>query len=275
MRPRVWAIVWGIAAIGTWVPSAGAGTPESPDQVSTPHCRHFGPQTPRDIDDSAGTNTVLFPAAPPFAQLNLCNIHFHRPAEHKAKAFSWPAADSDDVRGGFRCNVPKSDAAEETAELAGRSYCRDLQVGDTVEVHWVYTSCDVQPGPGLGSCFSSACTNPSLRVEAQVFSLVADPRALDFAAFDYAGPGPGRPQARSLPTGPGVPVQFGGSTTGPSFDDRTCSPFQVTWRVRPECARLNIASLGRWCQDNVFDEDHAHGVRKLVTHLDLLAPIGH
>lgn len=272
LRLRALAIVLGIASSGLAVPSAGAA--ESPDRLSALHCQHFGPQTPRDIDDPAGRNAVVFPAAPPFAQLNLCNIHFHRPAEHKAQAFSWPATDSDDIQGGFRCTIQKSEVAVEPSEPAERAYCRDLQVGDTVEVHWVYTSCDVQPGPGLGACFSAACTNPSLRVEAQVFYLVADARALDFAAFDYAGPGPGRPQARSLPTGPGVPVQFGGSTTGPSFDDRTCSPFQVTWRVRPECARLEIASLGRWCQKNVFDEDHAHGVRKLVTPLELLAPIG-
>jgi hypothetical protein len=36
-------------------------------------------------------------------------------------------------------------------------------------VHWVYSSCAVQPGQGLGSCLSAARANAQLRVEAQVF----------------------------------------------------------------------------------------------------------
>ena len=37
---------------------------------------------------------------------------------------------------------------------------------------------------------------------------------------------------------------------------------------------LDINSLGAWCKaGNVFAEDHAHGVRKLVTNPMLLAPI--
>ena len=59
--------------------------------------------------------------------------------------------------------------------------------GDTIEVHWVHTSCDVTPGEGLGSCLSDKCANPELRVEAQVFLVVNDSNALDFADFAYAG----------------------------------------------------------------------------------------
>jgi hypothetical protein len=44
--------------------------------------------------------------------------------------------------------------------------------------------------------------------------------------------------------------------------------------VRPKCAKLDINSVGEWCKaGNVFEEDHAHGVRKLVTNPKLLAPI--
>jgi len=38
----------------------------------------FGPQAPRDIDSVAGSNTVLFSAAPAHTEMNLCNIHFHK-----------------------------------------------------------------------------------------------------------------------------------------------------------------------------------------------------
>jgi hypothetical protein len=69
-------------------------------------------------------------------------------------------------------------------------------------------------------------------------------------------------------------VVFAGSTTGPGYTQEICSPLQVTWSVRPNCARLNLASLHEWAaSDNVFHEDHSHGVRQLVTAPELLAPI--
>ncbi len=46
-----------------------------------------------------------------------------------------------------------------------------------------------------------------------------------------------------------------------------------TLRVRTQCAKLDINSLGEWCKANVFKEDHAHGVRKLVTDPNLLSNI--
>lgn len=43
----------------------------------------FGPQSPRDIDAVLGSNQRVFNVAPPSSQMNLCNIHFHKNAEHK------------------------------------------------------------------------------------------------------------------------------------------------------------------------------------------------
>ena len=70
----------------------------------------------------------------------------------------------------------------------------------------------------------------------------------------------------------GVAVQYGGSTTGPSYNEKG-SPFQVSWSVRPQVALVNIHTVGSWLEDNIFDEDHAHGVRNLVVNPDLLSPI--
>ena len=141
-------------------------------------------------------------------------------------------------------------------------------------MHWVHSSCDVKPGPGLGSCLSEGCANPSLRVETQVFTVVNDPNALDFSDFTpTAYSASGKQQAKALPSGTGTPVEFLGSTTGPSFNEQTCSPLQVTWSVRPQCAKVDIRSLSNWCASNEFDEDHAHGVRQLVTNPKLLSPI--
>jgi hypothetical protein len=248
--------------------AAGAEDPATPTV-----CQKFGPQTPRDIDQRDGNNAVVFSPAPPFTEMNLCNIHFHAPAEHRARDFSLLGKGDGSARG-YRCNAT-DELTEDELRPTDEAICGGLRPGDTIEVHWVHSSCDVGPGPTLGACSSAACSNPELRVEGQVFLLVNDPRAHDFLDFDYAGPLPGRPRVKQLPRDTGAPVEFLGSTTGPKYDDRTCSPVLVTWSVRPYCAKLDISSLGRWCRENVFDEDHAHGVRKLVTPLDLLAPIGH
>ncbi|WP_158014671.1 hypothetical protein [Salinivibrio kushneri] len=45
----------------------------------------------------------------------------------------------------------------------------------------------------------------------------------------------------------------------------------MTWRVRPKVKKVNIASIQRWCQANVFEEHHAHGVRNLVVQPALLS----
>ncbi len=69
-----------------------------------------------------------------------------------------------------------------------------------------------------------------------------------------------------------TPVEYEGSTTGPGYNEKG-SPFQVSWSVRPKVAKVNIESVGKWCQGNTFKEDHAHGVRNLVVNLDLLSKI--
>lgn len=235
-------------------------------------CTGFGPQTPRDIDSAAGTNTRLFSEAPGHQKMNLCNVHFHKQAENKAKDFSLSAGDG--TYGGFRCNATADLTLSELRPLVV-NHCQNVNAGDTIEVHWVHTSCDSEPGPTLNSCLDqNTCPNPTLRVETQVFLLVNDSSAMNFADFRSAGRVDGYYQAEALPSGTGKPVAFLGSTTGPSFSDEVCSPLQVSWSVRPKCAKLDIGSLSEWCSKNVFDEKKGHGVRQLVRDPSLLSKIG-
>lgn len=245
------------------------------------HAQTYGPQTPRDITKLAGTNGSAFSLAPPASKLNLCNIHFHAGAEHRGPGYLHPVVKGGGDHGhggdhggaaGFQCNdTTKLTPAQLSAPPGGA--CKGLKPGDTIEVHWVHTSCATAPGPTLGACAPDYCKNPTLRVEAQVFLVVNDRAALDFARFDYAGPPTkGVHRARALPAG--NPVVFRGSTTGPAYDDKKGSPYEATWSVRPACARIDINSLHRWCANNVFKEDHGHGVRKLVTDVAQLDAIG-
>ena len=237
-------------------------------------CTDFGPQTPRDISQVGGKNMADFTLAPAYSALNLCNIHTHTNAEHKGPGFSVFVNDS--KNGGYACNETGSLTPEELTDPAnGQGAYGDVKPGDTIEVHWVHTSCDIKPGEGLGPCLSEECVDPLLRVETQVFLVVNDENALDFNDFDYAGMVDGaRHQAKSIPTGTGEPVVFRGSTTGPKYTQSTCSPMKVTWSVRPQCAKVDISSLNEWAaKKNVFNETGSHGVRQLVTAPELLSPI--
>ena len=267
---------------------AGCGGGQTPEAVSSPDegveanagasavempglCVNMGPQTPRDISSAMGLNLEDFPLAPAANELNLCNIHTHTNAEHKGPGFSVFVSDADD--GGYACNDTAELSAADLVSADG-AY-KGVKPGDTIEVHWVHTSCAATPGEGLGACVPEGCADPLLRVEAQVFLVVNDPEALDFTVMNYAGAaGDGLHQAKMIPASTGEPVLFRGSTTGPSYDQSTCSPVRVTWNVRPQCARLDIHSLHRWAeQGNVFNETKSHGVRQLVTAAELLSPI--
>lgn len=234
-------------------------------------CLGMGPQTPRDISSTAGLNPVTFPTAPPASSMNLCNIHTHTHAEHKGPGFSILVDTSDN--GGYACNATADLTDAELLPAMG-AY-KGVVPGQTIEVHWVHTTCDTAPGEGLGACVPETCTDPLLRVEAQTFLVVNDPNALDFTVMaDVIVEKGGFYQAGMIPSDTGVPVSFRGSTTGPSYTQAVCSPAQVTWSVRPQCAKLDINSLHRWAEDgNVFNETKSHGVRQLVTAPELLSPI--
>ncbi len=231
----------------------------------------FGPQSPRDIDSAAGENPRQFEMAPSHTQMNLCNIHFHESAEHKGGEFTTFAGNGDGkgTGTGFAYSGDLSDA--ELAPVEGEF--GGLQPGDTIEVHYVHSTAQVKPGPTLGACLSESIKNPQLRVETQVYVLVNDESALDFVSLTEIDEVNGFQQAVNIPTDTGDAVQYAGSTTGPGYNEQG-SPFQVSWSVRPKVAKVDIRTVGNWFADNVFEENHAHGVRNLVVNPALLSKIG-
>ena len=235
----------------------------------------YGPQSPRNIDSLNGNNRARFTAAPAYTFMNLCNIHFHKNAEHAGGEFNVYAGFGDgqgnDSGYLYSGNLTQAEREPVLTEVCPSSRAA-LQSGDTIEVHYVHSTAQVGPGPTLGACSSEATANPQLRVEAQVLVLVNDPSAENFLELTRLGKFNGFHQAVNLPITTGLPVQYFGSTTGPAYNE-IGSPFQVTWGVRPKVAKVNIHSVAEWCQSNVFAEDHAHGVRNLVVNLDLLAPV--
>lgn len=237
----------------------------------------FGPQAPRDIDAPQGNNHRYFGSAPAYAEMNLCDIHFHESAEHKGGEFTTYAGNGDGH--GYGSGY-KYDGQLSAAELApvdmkvGESEHGDLIPGDTIEVHFVYSTAQAEPGPTLGTCLTEAIKNPQLRVEAVVAVLVNDPEAADFTEMAEVAKIGDFYQAPGLPNDLGTPVVYAGSTTGPTYDEKG-SPFEVTWSVRPNVAKVDITSVAKWLADNPFEEEHAHGVRNLVINPDLLSSMMH
>lgn len=234
----------------------------------------FGPQSPRDIDSMRGKNAIKFSAAPRSSKLNLCNIHFHKNAEHRGGEYTTYAGNGDGK--GYLSGYKYSGELTE-AELTPKvevcpSKSGGLFPGDTIELHYVHSSAQIVPGPTLGACLSDAIKNPQLRVEAQVYVLVNDKDAADFGKLTKVKKDKRYYQAPGIPDTAGVPVVYAGSTTGPSYNEAG-SPFQVTWSVRPKVVKVDINTVGKWCKGNEFDEDHAHGVRNLVTNPNLLSRI--
>ncbi|OBT07983.1 hypothetical protein A9264_05815 [Vibrio sp. UCD-FRSSP16_10] len=226
----------------------------------------FGPQSPRDIDDLNGKNQRTFGIAPAYQEMNLCNIHFHKNAEHRGGEFTAYAGNGNGkgFQTGYRYNGTLTE--DELKEFKHK----ELSSGDTIEVHYVHTSAQVTPGATLGSCLSESLMNPQLRVETQVYVLVNDSDSLDFAELAEYKQVNGYYQATNIPNYTGKPLEYAGSTTGPGYNEQG-SPLQVTWSVRPRVAKVDIASVAKWLEGNDFKEDHAHGVRNLVVNPDLLS----
>lgn len=235
----------------------------------------FGPQSPRDIDSLDGANERAFGSAPAYTTMNLCNIHFHENAEHKGGQFTKYAGNGNGKGAdtGFKYDGELTEAELAPLETKiGDGKYGDLVPGDTIEVHYVHTTARVKPGPTLGSCLSDAIKNPQLRVEAQVFVLVNDDNAADFIELAKHEKVNGVFQAINIPKTTGAPVQYEGSTTGPSYNEAG-SPFQVSWSVRPKVTKVNIKTVDAWLKDNIYEETAAHGVRNLVRNSALLSRI--
>lgn len=231
----------------------------------------FGPQSPRDIDNLSGKNDRIFGKAPHSSRMNLCNIHFHKNAEHKGGEFTRYAGNGNGkgYHTGYRYNGKLTDA-ELTPYTSKNSTHNDLHSGDTIELHYVYTTAKSIPGPTLASCYNDAIGNPQLRVEAQVFVLVNDESALDFKDLTAHGQRNGYHQALNVPNNTGRPIEYAGSTTGPTYNEEP-SHFLVTWGVRPKVAKVNIATVEKWLDNNKFAENHAHPVRNLILNPELLS----
>jgi hypothetical protein len=89
-------------------------------------CKGFGPQAPRDIAMTEGTNQRVWSLAPDYTEMNLCNIHFHKNAEHKAPGYSLSGGEGDS--GGWKCKETPDLTAAELKPVA-QKHCENIEPG--------------------------------------------------------------------------------------------------------------------------------------------------
>lgn len=235
----------------------------------------FGPQSPRDIAQVAGSNPVDFGEAPDVSRMNLCNIHFHHGAEHRGGEFTKYAGNGDGHGYGsgylYSGTLTKAELAPVDYKIGNEKYST-LRPGDTIEIHYVHTTARIDPGPTLNSCLDEAIGNPQLSVIGFVYVLINDDSAANLQQLNEVAVVDGLHQAVNMPRNLGEPTLYHGSSTGPAYNE-VGSPFQVSWSVYPRVLKVSISSVAAWLSDNEFDEDHGHGVRNLITDPDLLSPI--
>ena len=243
--------------------------------AASTHGASFSSPSRRDLVTLTGENNCSFNAAPACTEMNLCNIHFHENAEHKGGQFTSFAGNGDAKKygTGFRYDGELTDAESVPldAQIADKGY-GGLEPGDTIELHYVHTTAQIEPGPKFGACLSDSIMNPQLRVETQVYVLVNDEAAADFVSLTKVAKVGEYHQAVNIPTTTGELIQYDGSTTGPSYNEKG-SLLQVSWSVRSKVVKVKIATIATWLDNNIFDEDHAHAVRNLVVNPALISNI--
>ena len=228
-------------------------------------CANAQPQSPKDVSSSytAGTATPTTPGSvqTTIGSLGKANVHFHLHAEHKS-AGEYDTPTTEAGKYGYDCGTLEGSLTTAQKAAYAWEYCKETEVGETYEIHWVYSSgAGSTISDGLGGAFTYQ-NNPFVVVRAQVFVITND-------------------SADDLPSGADLfdgwrsdsitdAVAYLGSTTGTSYNNTdTCSPYSVTWQVDRKCQRISAKSFDAMCKTmksthGMDDDLHPHSSRMLV-----------
>lgn len=230
------------------------GSCEVAEAAPVLHCVDAEPQSPRDV--SEGYVGTMDSRVDPLGfevidHLVHVNTHFHLGAEHRSEGeydLQMP-----EINVGWYCH--DDHLTEAQLEPYEFQWCHDVHVGETHEFHWVHSSAGVGLGPGLGGAFASA-NNPFVAVQAQVFLVVNDDDHVNDDLLHHT-------------TFSDDVVRYLGSTTGPSYNNDVCSPYQISWHVDRTCSHISASSMDHMCkvmlEDYAMEADvHPHGPRTLV-----------
>ena len=210
-------------------------------------------QSPRDVSVGApGTRSTR--GIPPISAASITqmvhvNTHFHLGAEHKSAGQydNMPPSnvntnptgeEGHELRPGWFCATdaltPQQKARYEFAA------CEGVEVGNTYEIHSVWSTGGATIADGLGGAFART-NNANVAVQGQVFVVVNDDSP-GLASQNLAN---GWDSQLALADS----VKYYGSTTGTSFDNEFCSPYAISWHVDRKCHLVGASSFDKMCAD--------------------------
>jgi len=214
------------------------------------------------------------------------NVHWHLGAEHLSMGeFDENGVGPSDIherrklagkeRLGFQCGLYDEEDPKFTKNY-NWEYCKDMEVGQTYEVHWPHSAAGACGTPnqyqtpfydgvfcndGIIS-LDPLNTYRKIGVQAQVYTIVND------ESYYY----PDMIKGMIVDGDMGSDVdKYTGSTTGTSRNNEICSKYTpITWQVDRKCHMISASSFDKMCadmmsqRDDMSDDLHPHGSRELV-----------
>jgi len=229
------------------------------------------------------------PITDDFFTMGMCavNVHWHIGAEHLSvgeydEEGTAPGFEVTEERHGLACHYYDETDSRFTTEYDWQ-YCKEMQVGQTYEIHWPHSSAGLCGTPNqyqtpfydgvfcnddvVGQMLDgSKPTWTNIGVQAQVFTVVNDD------TYYY----PDLIKGMIVDGEMGVEMtKYTGSTTGTSRNNEICSLYApVTWQVDRKCHLISASSFDKLCADMLTQRDdmsgdaHPHGAREIVaSHL--------
>merc|ERR1712187_975544 len=238
--------------------------------------------------------------------LPLVNVHFHLGAEHKSDYYNDEAdfllydsthrrleeegvevaAEEEEgffddtaerrlatgaVRPGYMC--PNTGISADKLTPYAFQYCKgEIQVGKSYEVHYVHSSAGYSAAElaansdidlmddGLGGAANGkGMLNPMVAVQGQVYHIVKNGPTNNNLLHGWTN------------SVHADAVIYMGSSTGPSHNQETCSPYAVTWHVDKKCHQISPESFDNLCKQmkdlyKLNSDLYPHGSRKIVDY---------
>jgi hypothetical protein len=254
-----------------------------------------GPQAGANVTAGyQGTMEVdVKPITTPYYQKGMCpvNVHWHLGAEHLSvgeydETGMGPVTEDVDggINQGHQCTAYNVTDPKFTRPYQWK-YCKDMEVGQTYEVHWPHSAAGAcgTPNQYQTPFYDGVFCNLDLEtfqtlapqdisnavgVQAQVFVVVNDE--------SYFWPDMMRGMIVDGDFGSDV-AKYTGSTTGDGRNNEICSQYTpITWQVDRKCHMISASSFDKLCydmlqqRDNMSEDVHPHGARDTVK--DELAP---
>lgn len=251
---------------------------------------NVGPQAGANVTKGYNGSMIVDhrPITTPYWKNDMCavNVHWHLGAEHLSvgeydENGTGPDSELDlTARQGHRCNYYDASSPMFTTPYEWK-YCKDMEVGQTYEVHWPHSAAGACGTPNQYQtpfydgvfCTDGVLTNTAAQigVQAQVFTVVNDEA--------YFWPDLMRGMIIDGEMGQDL-AMYTGSTTSDKRNNEICSQYSpITWQVDRKCHMISASAFDKLCydmlqqRDDMSDDLHPHGSRETVS--DELAAANH